>query len=281
MGRPAWFGQRRATDKERDLLAVPSNTAIRDLEEPPPEYGGHGRRPEETLVVVRSVDGGVLKHDYRLSHAPPDTPRAEFARVAQAAHRIEQGLKRSQSEAGLGEYQVRNWRGWHHHMALSLIATWFLGVEARRGKKAGSGVDGAAGADGLGGAAPPGESVRLAEPGGAGADASAGAERVGTRLPLQGTSATGTIEAKAGRAAQTGELYESGFSTEQGPLVWLAVAAVTHASSGPPGCNIPRRPEPTSGRWGPLRSRIDLTRFEEVSCLLLEVEDANRSALSQ
>jgi SRSO17 transposase len=86
------------------------------------------------LVVVRFVDGGVLKHDYHLSNAAPGTPLAEFARVAKASHRIEECLKRSKGEAGLGEYQVRNWRGWHHHMALSLIATWFLVVEARRGK---------------------------------------------------------------------------------------------------------------------------------------------------
>jgi SRSO17 transposase len=186
MGRPAWFRKRLALDGERYFLAVPANTTVRDLEEPPP-YGGHGRRPkapfrgvrawcaalpagawtkltvrdgekgpleveivarrveskvdrrvvgfEEMLVVVRFVDGGVLKHDYHLSNAAPGTPLAEFARVAKASHRIEECLKRSKGEAGLGEYQVRNWRGWHHHMALSLIATWFLVVEARRGKK--------------------------------------------------------------------------------------------------------------------------------------------------
>ena len=104
---------------------------------------------EETLVVVRYIDGGVLKQDYHLSNAARTTPLAEFARVAKAAHRIEECLKRAKSEAGLGEYQVRNWRGWHHHMALSLIATWFLVVESRRGKKGGPGVDGAAGAEGL------------------------------------------------------------------------------------------------------------------------------------
>ena len=132
MGRPAWFRQRLAAEGERYLLAVPSNTTVRDLEEPPPEYGGHGRRPkapfrrvqqwcaslpasawtrltvrdgekspleveivarrveskierrvvgfEETLVVVRYVDGDVLKHDYHLSNAAPDTPLSEFAR---------------------------------------------------------------------------------------------------------------------------------------------------------------------------------------------------------
>lgn len=92
--------------------------------------------PEETLVVIRSAnEEGVLKHDYYLTNARADTPVAELARVANAEHRIEECLKRSKSEAGLGDYQVRTWLGWHHHITLSLIATWFLIVEARRGKK--------------------------------------------------------------------------------------------------------------------------------------------------
>ena len=45
MGRPSWFRRRLAALGERYLLAVPSNTAIRDLEAPLPEYRGRGRRP--------------------------------------------------------------------------------------------------------------------------------------------------------------------------------------------------------------------------------------------
>jgi SRSO17 transposase len=239
MGRPAWFRRRLAAGGERYLLAVPSNTVIRDLEVEPPPYGGHGRRPkapfrgvrawcealpadawtkltvragekgpleveaiarsveskvdrrvvgfEETLVVVRFVDAGVLKHDYYLSNAGRDTPLAEFARVVKASHRVEECIKRSKGEAGLGEYQVRNWRGWHHHMALSLIATWFLIVEARRGKKDDPGVDGPAGPGGTGVDPAPGQWLRCPPPGGVGADAPAGAERVGAVLPSQVT----------------------------------------------------------------------------------------------
>ncbi len=186
-GRPAWFRKELARRCERYLLAVPSNTSIRDLEAEPPPYGGKGRHPkppfqgvhawcealptgswerltvrdgekgpleveivarhveskverrvvgfEEMLVVVRYVDGGKLKYDYHLSNAERGTPLAELARVAKAEHRIEECLKRSKSEAGLGGSQVRNWLGWHHHQALSLIATWFLVKEADRGKK--------------------------------------------------------------------------------------------------------------------------------------------------
>lgn len=187
MGRPAWF--RRALDERSEtyLLAVPSNTTIRDLEAEPPPYSGRGRQPkppfqqvrawceslprcawtrlkvrdgdkgplmvdivkrrviakidrkvglEETLVVTRCVDEeGRAKHDYYLSNASAETPLNEFARVANAAHRIEQCIQRSKSEAGMADYQVRTWLGWHHHITLSLIATWFLVQEARRGKK--------------------------------------------------------------------------------------------------------------------------------------------------
>jgi SRSO17 transposase len=200
MGRPAWFRRSLKERKEQYLLAVPSNTSIRDLEAEP-RYGRQGRRLkptfqkvrawcealpteawsrltvrdgekdqleveivkrrveskverrvagfEELLVTVRYVDSGKLKYDYYLSNAAATTPLTELARVAKAEHRIEECLKRNKSEAGLGDYQVRNWDGWHNHQALSLIATWFLVLEARRGKKNAS-VDGAASASGLG-----------------------------------------------------------------------------------------------------------------------------------
>jgi SRSO17 transposase len=91
---------------------------------------------EETLVVIRSLDEScVTKYDFYLSNAPRETPRKEFARVALAAHRIEEAIKRGKSEAGLSHYEVRNWRGWHHHQVLSLIAIWFLVRETHRGKK--------------------------------------------------------------------------------------------------------------------------------------------------
>ena len=64
----------------------------------------------------------------------PETPLAELARVAKAEHRIEECFKRAKGEAGLADYQVRNWMGWHHHQTLSLLAAWFLTQETRRGK---------------------------------------------------------------------------------------------------------------------------------------------------
>jgi SRSO17 transposase len=195
MGRPMWFRQALEQRKERYLLAVPSNTLIRDLDAIPPPYRGHGKRPQtpfvrvdgwaqalparawtrieiragekeplvmhvtvasveaktdrrrvgpkETLVIVRrQLTDGSWQHDYCLSNAPAETPRAEFARVANAEHRIEECIKRAKGEAGLADYEVRTWEGWHHHQTLALIATWFLVKETRRGKKMDTCFDG-------------------------------------------------------------------------------------------------------------------------------------------
>jgi hypothetical protein len=68
----------------------------------------------------------------------------EYARVFKARHRVEDCLRRAKGEAGLTDYQVRTWQGWYHNQTLSLLATWFLTEETRRGKKVDAGVDGPA-----------------------------------------------------------------------------------------------------------------------------------------
>jgi len=59
----------------------------------------------------------------------------ELARVITAGACIEASFKRGKGEAGMDEYQVRTWEGWHHHMALTLIAVWFLIEETHRGRQ--------------------------------------------------------------------------------------------------------------------------------------------------
>ena len=58
----------------------------------------------------------------------------ELARVIKAGACIEASFKRGKSEVGMDAYQVRTWEGWHHHMALSLLAVWFLVGETHRGQ---------------------------------------------------------------------------------------------------------------------------------------------------
>ena len=59
----------------------------------------------------------------------------ELARVIKAGACIEASFKRGKGEVGMDEYQVRTWQGWHHHMALLLMAVWFLIGETHRGQQ--------------------------------------------------------------------------------------------------------------------------------------------------
>lgn len=89
----------------------------------------------ETLVFLRYRDEQHQRHEeFYLSNAPASTSAAEFARVISAERRVEEGIRRAKSEAGLADYEVRNWNAWHHHQTLSLVATWFLVQETRQGQ---------------------------------------------------------------------------------------------------------------------------------------------------
>ncbi|HKB41552.1 MAG TPA: IS701 family transposase [Gemmataceae bacterium] len=240
LGRCSWFRRELQSRGECYLLAVPSNTSVRDLAAPDPPYPGCGRPPlppfgradrwsaavpsgawqtvevrdgekgpvvvqaartlvqaradnrasevAEVLVVFRERQGdGTWKHDYLLSNAPVTTSLAEFGRVFKAQHRIEECLKRAKGEAGLADYQVRTWEGWHHHQTLSLIATWFLTREARRGKKVDAGADGTAGAGDDRHAAEPRAEVPPAGASLPHREPAAEAQRGGASLPLAET----------------------------------------------------------------------------------------------
>jgi SRSO17 transposase len=143
---------------------------------------------EETLVIVRCLDEqGATKYDFYFSNAPRETPVKEFARVALAAHRIEEAIKRGKSEAGLSHYEVRNWRGWHHHQVLSLIATWFLVCESQRGKKMDASDYVAADSRRLGHAAAHRLPVRHASENRPQQNTTTDPKRTSAILPLQGT----------------------------------------------------------------------------------------------
>ena len=59
----------------------------------------------------------------------------ELWQVIVAEHRVEDCFRRAKSDAGLADYECRTWLGWHHHVVLSMLATWFLTMETLSGKK--------------------------------------------------------------------------------------------------------------------------------------------------
>jgi len=91
--------------------------------------------PVETVVVIRSL-GEEPRTWYAVSNAERDVPLAQLVRVHGQRHQVEEVFGEGKGEVGLGQYEVRSWVGWHHHMTLSLLALWFLILEkGRLGKK--------------------------------------------------------------------------------------------------------------------------------------------------
>jgi len=92
---------------------------------------------EEMLIVSKwREDNGKVRCDYYLSWNNEPTDLDEYARVIKQAYCIEESFRRAKGECGLADYQVRNWIGWHHHVALCMLTSWFLTEELFNQKKA-------------------------------------------------------------------------------------------------------------------------------------------------
>jgi len=88
----------------------------------------------ETLLAIEAL--GSAERWLFLSNTPLHTPLEEMVTAASRRHLIEEAFENAKGEVGLDHYEVRAWRGWHHHMTASLMALWFLVREHRKlGKK--------------------------------------------------------------------------------------------------------------------------------------------------
>ena len=89
--------------------------------------------PEVWLVLRCNVLTGEWKT--YLSNAPADTPLPTLVRLSGMRWPIETCVEDGTQHVGLGDYEVRSWRGWHHHMTLCILAHFFLVRMCRRLKK--------------------------------------------------------------------------------------------------------------------------------------------------
>jgi SRSO17 transposase len=80
--------------------------------------------PEVWLVLRRSLSDGELKTF--LSNAPSDIALPRLVRTSGMRWPIETCFEVGKQELGMGDYEVRSWRGWHHHMTLVILALGFL-----------------------------------------------------------------------------------------------------------------------------------------------------------
>jgi SRSO17 transposase len=80
--------------------------------------------PEVWLVLRRHVLTGELKT--YLSNAPADISLTTLVRLSGMRWPIETCFEDGKQYLGMGDYEVRSWCGWHHHMTLCILAHFFL-----------------------------------------------------------------------------------------------------------------------------------------------------------
>ena len=86
-----------------------------------------GEEPEAHcwhLIVRREVTGNKVK--FSLSNAPENISLERLIFMQAQRYWIERSFQDAKVECGLGEYQARKWRSWHHHMAMVMMAMLFL-----------------------------------------------------------------------------------------------------------------------------------------------------------
>ncbi len=84
--------------------------------------------PEEWLLI-EWPRGDAEPSKYWLSNLPLATPLKELVHTAKARWAIERDYQELKQEIGLGHYEGRGWRGFHHHASLCIAAYGFLVAE--------------------------------------------------------------------------------------------------------------------------------------------------------
>jgi SRSO17 transposase len=96
-----------------------------------PAHRDENRRtpwPEEWLLI-EWPEGAKEPTKYFLSNLPPRTSLKHLVHTAKARWLIERDYQELKQEIGLGHYEGRGWRGFHHHASLCIAAYGFLVAE--------------------------------------------------------------------------------------------------------------------------------------------------------
>ena len=80
-------------------------------------------------LLVEWPKGDAEPARYWLSTLPETTPLKDMVDLAKLRWRIERDYQDLKQEIGLGHYEGRSWRGFHHHASLSIAAYGFLVAE--------------------------------------------------------------------------------------------------------------------------------------------------------
>jgi SRSO17 transposase len=148
---PPWRGRGRRPQRERLVEGAPEARTVLEVAAALPaeswtrqtiKEGSQGPMVAEfaamRVVAVRDAwpgpDVWLVRRRHReteelqtsLSNAPIDTALATHVRMSGMRWPIETCCEDGQQLLGMGEYEVRSWTGWHHHMTLVILAHFFV-----------------------------------------------------------------------------------------------------------------------------------------------------------
>jgi SRSO17 transposase len=79
------------------------------------------------LLVSENLDGQDRK--YSLTNQKPSTSTRRLSWMQRQRYWVERCFEDGKGQCGMADYQVRLWNGWHHHMALVMMAMLFMLTE--------------------------------------------------------------------------------------------------------------------------------------------------------
>ncbi len=98
-------------------------------------WDGKEESARRRTVVISTTPGRKPKTKYRFSNGTlEDYSVQEYAYFQAQRYWVERCFDDAKNELGLSDYQVRKWKGWHHHHALVMMASLFLLKERFRQK---------------------------------------------------------------------------------------------------------------------------------------------------
>ncbi len=99
---------------------------------------GRARLWPQQWLLIEWPEHQSEPEKYALSTLPETATLDELVGIAHQRWRIERDYQELKQEFGLGHYEGRGWRGFHHHASLSIAAYGFLVAERLAGHQAGS-----------------------------------------------------------------------------------------------------------------------------------------------
>lgn len=121
----AW---RRVTWREGTNAPLASRFAAVRVRPAHRDYKAATPRAEE-WCLIEWPPGAAEPSKFWLSTLPATTSRTKLVRHAMLRWRIERDYQELKQEIGLGHYEGRGWRGFHHHATLCIAAYGFLVAE--------------------------------------------------------------------------------------------------------------------------------------------------------